>query len=266
MHPNLIHQERPQSDCPPLSALLITYNEERNIKDFLENISFADEIIVVDAYSTDKTVEIARTFPKIQIYQRRFDDFPSQKNYVLNLAAHEWILFCDADERLNENLKEEIFQTISQQDAHDAYHINIRFYFMNKILFYSGFQNDKSIRLFKKTCCRYDPHRHVHEIVSYEGTVGKLKNPLAHYTYASWDQYNQKLVRYAHLQSEELFAKGVRPNAFHFFFKPWYRFFDHYILKLGILDGWEGFFISCLCAFYVFRRYVFLWMKYRGIH
>lgn len=265
MHQNPAYQKLIYPRHPLLSALLITYNEEKHIRAFLDEVSFADEIIIVDAYSTDKTVDIARSFLKVRVYQRKFENFPSQKNYALDLATHEWIWFPDADERLDEALKEEILQSISQQNNCHAYFVPIRFHFMGKALLYSGFQNDRSIKLFKKSFCRYDPSTPVHERLLCKGLIGKLKHSLTHYTYTCWDQYDGKLVRYARLQADELFAKGVRPNAFHFFLKPWCRFFNHYIFRRGILDGWEGFFISCLCGFYVFRRYVFLWMKYREI-
>lgn len=251
---------------PGFSALLITYNEEKNIKAFIEHLAFADEIIVVDSHSDDKTVEIVRSFPNVQIYQRAFDDFSSQKNYALSLASHEWILFLDADESINEPLKEEILQTISRKDTNEAYYIRIKCHFMGKRLKYSGFQNEKSVRLFKKSCCSYDLSKLVHEKIHCQGTFGILKNALIHHTYVSWDQYDGKLTKYARLQADELFAKGIHPNTFHFIFKPCYRFFNHYILRRGILDGREGFFVSCMYSFYVFKRYVFLWMKYKGIH
>lgn len=250
---------------PGLSALLISYNEERNIKLFIEDVTFADEIIIVDSHSDDKTMDIARSFPNVQIYQRVFHDFSSQKNYALSLATHEWILFLDADERMNNPLKEEILQTISRKDTHDAYYIRIKCHFMEKTLKYSGFQNQKSVRLLKKSRCRYDSSKLVHEKIHCQGTLGTLKNTLIHYTYVSWDQYDGKLTKYAILQANELFSKGIYPNLFHFIFKPWYRFFNHYILRRGILDSWEGFFVSCIYSFYVFKRYVFLWMKYKRI-
>lgn len=249
-----------------ISVLLITYNEEKNIKLFIENVSFASEIIIVDSYSTDKTIKIAKLFKKVKVFYKKFNDFSSQKNYAISLANYKWILFLDTDELINSVLKKEIlFKIYSKKYKYDAYYLKERYFFMNKKLKYGGFKNKKSIKLFKKNKCFFDKHNLVHEKIICKGKIGILKNKFNHYTYNSWEQFNKKLTKYAKIQSEEIFKKGIKPNFFHFIIKPFYRFINHYIIKGGILDGEEGLFISYLYSSYVFKRYVFLWMKYRKI-
>lgn len=241
-----------------ISALLITFNEERNIKRFLEDSVYADEIIVVDSYSTDKTVEIAKTFPKVKVFQREFKNFTDQKNFAIEQASYEWITFFDADEHIPIKLREELVGIINSGEALDAYYVGRRFFFKNKLLNFSGMQNDKAIRLFKKSKNRYKNGRLVHELIHCDGPIGKLKNKLDHYTYNSSDEYRRKLTSYSKLRAKELELKNLKPNFFHFKIKPAYRFFNHYIIRLGFLDGREGYVVSKLHAESVYKRYVFL--------
>lgn len=241
-----------------ISALLITYNEERNIQRFLEDSGYADEIIVVDSYSTDRTLEIAKNFPNVKIFQREFKNFTDQKNFAIEQASYEWITFFDADEHIPFNLRQELLAVINQDDALDAYYIGRRFYFKDKVIHYSGMQNDKAIRLFKKSKNRYKNGRLVHELIHCDGAVGKLKNKLDHYTYNSSEEYRRKLTSYSKLRAKELEAKNLKPNFFHFKIKPAYRFFNHFIIRLGFLDGREGYIVSKLHAESVYKRYVFL--------
>lgn len=241
-----------------ISALLITYNEEKNIKRFLEDADYADEIIIVDSYSTDRTLQIASSFPKVKILQREFTNFSEQKNFAINQASNEWITFFDADEHIPTNLKEEILNTVESNTAADAYYIYRRFYFKNKRLNYSGMQNDKAIRLFRKSKNRYKNNRLVHELIECDGLISKLKSKLDHFTYSSSEEYRKKLTSYSKLRAQELRMKNLKPNFFHFQVKPAYRFFNHYIIKLGFLDGREGYIVSKLHAESVKKRYVFL--------
>ena len=241
-----------------ISALLITYNEEKNIKRFLEDADYADEIIIVDSFSTDRTLEIASSFPKVKIFQREFTNFSDQKNFAIHQASNEWITFFDADEHIPTKLKEEILKTIESNTSADAYYVYRNFYFRNKVLNYSGMQNDKAIRVFKKSKNRYKNNRLVHELIQCDGLVSKLKNRLDHYTYSSSEEYRKKLTSYSKLRAQELRMKNLKPNFFHFQVKPAYRFFNHYIMRLGFLDGKEGYIVSKLHAESVKKRYVFL--------
>lgn len=242
---------------PKISALLITYNEERNIEKFLEEAWYADEIIIVDSESTDRTAEIAKKHPKVVFITRKFDNFTAQKNFAIDQAKNEWVTFFDADERISKALVNEMIEEIKQGRA-DAFFIYRRFYFMEKYIKRSGWQNDKAIRLFKKSKNRYGEGRLVHELIDSKGKVRFLKNRLDHYSYYSVEEYDRKLTQYSILRARELFAKGLKPNIFHFWVKPWFRFVHHYILRLGVFDGGEGYIISKLHAHHVFKRYLFL--------
>lgn len=240
-----------------ISALLITYNEEKNIKRFLEDSAYADEIIIIDSNSTDKTVELAKDHPKVKIFKRDFVNFTDQKNFAISQASHEWISFFDADEHIPDDLKCEIINTINNP-KYQAYYVSRKFFFKNKRIYYSGMQNDKAIRVFRKSKCIYKSNRLVHELIECDGEVGKLTHKLDHYTYSSAEEYRKKLTSYSKLRAKELYEKNLKPNFFHFRIKPFYRFINHYIIRLGILDGKEGYMISKLHAESVHKRYVFL--------
>lgn len=242
---------------PKISALLITYNEERNIEKFLDEAWYADEIIIVDSESTDRTAEIAKKHPKVVFITRKFDHFTAQKNFAIDQAKHEWVTFFDADERIPKALIHEMIEEI-EKDRADAFFVYRRFYFMDKYIKRSGWQNDKAIRLFKKSKNKYGEGRMVHELIDSKGTVRFLKNKLDHYSYFSVEEYDRKLTQYSILRAKELFARRLKPTVFHFWVKPWFRFVHHYILRLGILDGGEGYIISKLHAHSVFKRYLFL--------
>lgn len=244
-------------ELPKISALLITYNEERNIQKFLNEAWYADEIIIVDSESTDRTAEIAKEHPKVKFIVRPFDNFTDQKNFAIDQAKNEWVTFFDADERVPKALVYEMISEVEKEDA-DAFFVYRRFYFMNKYIKHSGWQNDKVIRLFKKSKNRYGSGRLVHELIDSKGKTKYLRNKLDHYSYFSVEEYDRKLTQYSMLRAKELFIKKLRPSAFHFWVKPWYRFMHHYVIRLGILDGGEGYIISKLHAHSVFKRYLFL--------
>lgn len=247
-----------------ISALLITYNEEEFIRDYILYMDFVDELIIVDSFSKDKTVDIIKEFPHIKLYQRKFDDFSSQKNYAIEKASNEWIIFFDADEVIPKSLKEEIIEKVSNETEEVAYWIYRTTIYMGKEIRYSGLQNDKVIRLFKKEFCRYNG-KLVHEEIDAKGNVGFLKNKMKHYSYKGMDIIIAKRNKYAQLQAETLFKKGKKSTVFHFFVKPAFRFFKHFVLKRGFLDGFQGFMISYVYSYTVFMRYVKLWLLHRNL-
>lgn len=246
-----------------ITALLISFNEEKNIQRFLNDADYADEIIIVDSFSKDKTVEIAKKHPKTKVFIREFKNFTDQKNFAISKASHEWITFFDADEHVPANLKNEIVHTVNSKNPLDAYYVHRRFFFQERLLRFSGMQNDKAIRLFKKSKSKYKSNLLVHELLECDGTIGKLKNSLDHYTYSSVEEYRKKLTSYSKLRAQELEKKNLKPNFFHYLIKPAYRFLNHYIIRLGFLDGKDGYIISKLHAESVYKRYVFLNDIYR---
>ncbi|OXB12769.1 glycosyltransferase family 2 protein [Flavobacterium reichenbachii] len=238
-----------------LTALLITHNEEHNIKSVLENLSFADEIIVLDSCSSDKTFEIASSFKNVKVVQRTFDNFAFQRNYALSLASNKWILFIDADERLTSKLEKEIISVINQKDSAAAYFMRRKFMFKNQKLNFSGWQTDKIIRLFKKENASYNREKIVHEKLIVNGETAKLKNKLIHYSYTDYNNYKQKMIFYGQLKAQEEFEKKTNPNFFHFYIRPAYKFLYQYIFRLGFLDGRKGIIICYLNALSIAVRF-----------
>ncbi len=246
-----------------ISALAITFNEAHNVEAYVKRLSFADEIVIVDSFSSDGTKELAERMGA-RVVQRKFDHFSNQRNFALSLAQYDWVVFFDLDERINEDLVLEIKEKINAGTQLDGYLLKRQYYFFNQIIKYSGFQTDWSVRLFKKSTCSYDGNV-VHEEVKTSGQFGHFKNAVDHYSFTDFDRYNQKLTHYSKLQADVLFDKGVRPNLFHFIVRPSYRFFTQYFWRLGFLDGKAGFILAYVHSFAVFKRYAFLWLKYRGI-
>ena len=249
---------------PKITGLIITLNEENNIGDVIENINFVDEIIVLDSFSTDKTVEIAQSYDNVSVIQNKFENFTDQRNLALDHAQHNWILFLDADERLTPELRHEIIDTVQQDNPAEAYYFYRKFMFKDKPLHFSGWQTDKNIRLFKKDTARYSKERLVHEILRVKGRTKTMKHKLIHYSYIDYYNYKQKMIDYAKLKAKELYMKEVKPNFFHFYIKPAYKFLYIFLIRFGFLDGKRGFIICYLNALSVYYRYPFLKKLYQS--
>ncbi len=239
-----------------ITALGITYNEENNMERFLQDVSFADEIIIVDSFSTDRTKEIAEKYP-VKFIERKFENFSDQKNFALEQASNDWIIFFDSDEHIPDSLKMEILLTVDSLDTQDAYWVNRKFFFSGRHIKYSGWKNDKAIRLFKKSKSKYKKTKLVHEEIECS-TQGHLKNKLDHYSLSSTQSYKKKLDLYAQFKAKELFTKNIRSNFFRRKIKPFYRFLHHYIIQFGFLDGKEGYTIAKMYEQYVADRYKYL--------
>lgn len=238
-----------------VTAIIPTYNEAHNIEDVLHSVQWCNEIMVVDSFSTDNTTELARPLAT-RVIQSEYINSASQKNRHIPLAAHEWILLVDADERVTPELQQEIQSLLNSNTIScDAYWIYRKNYFMGKEIRYSGWQGDRVIRLFRRDTCRYE-EKSVHAEVITGGKIGTLRNKLVHNTYRDIFHYMEKWDRYTTWSAQDAYKKGVRPNVFHFILKPAFRFFKHYFLQLGMLDGKAGYIISALSAKAVFMRYV----------
>lgn len=238
-----------------LSVLIITYNEERHIKSLLEDIDFADEIIVVDSFSTDNTVNIIQSFANVRLIQHHFSDYTSQRNFTLELAKNDWVLFIDADERLMTELKIEIIEAINNKSSINAYFMYRTFMFKDKKLRFSGWQTDKIFRLFNRTKCRYNQDKLVHEKLIVEGKTAILKNKLIHYSYQSFQDYKQKMHNYGILKANEKLKKGQKSSFLLMIFHPLYTFLYQFLIRLGFLDGIKGITICYLNAYSTFIRY-----------
>lgn len=241
-----------------LSVIIPTYNEEAYLESALRSVRWADEIIVVDSLSTDKTQEIARRYATTFL-ERKFDNFSNQKNFALEHATGDWILFLDADERITYPLQQEIKQAI-ESGKHGGYKLRFPHFFMNRFLYH---HSSKVLRVVKREGAKYSGL--VHEKIHCEGSIGLLKNPVLHFTYKGLDHYIKKRESYAWFQAEQLQKKGKKANLFLLFLKPTYRFFSSYILKGGFRDGIPGLSVSAINAYGVFSRYVKLILLNRGM-
>lgn len=240
-----------------LSALVITYNEEKNIDELINNLSFADEIIIVDSFSTDNTIPKIIQHEHVTLIQNKFINFSNQRNFALDYANHDWVLFIDADERVSVKLKNEILSTINNQNNSTiAFEVFRQFYYKKKLVRFSGWQTDKVFRLYQKNYVEYKKDLFVHELLNINGKVGILNEKLEHYSFDSYKDYKKKMGHYASLRAKELYIQKLHPTIFHYYLKPLYRFFNHYIMRLGFLDGKKGFTIAYLSAYYVYRRYI----------
>ena len=249
---------------PKITALAITLNEETNIKRYVESLDFVDEIIFIDSISTDATVKLA-TELGVKVIQNKFEDFSSQRNFAIEQAKNDWIVFFDLDEIISPKLRTEIVNAISEPNNYKAYKVKRNFYFLGKHIKYGGWQSDKAIRVFNKQMGKYNGNL-VHEGIITSHRVGQLKESVDHYSYKNFDTYKQKLNLYSDLQAETLYNKGVKPNVYHFFIRPCYRFLWQYIYRLGFLDGKEGFILAYLHASSVYNRYIKLSMKHKEIN
>lgn len=238
-----------------ITAIIPTFNEAHNIEAAIQSVQWADEIIVVDSFSEDTTVEIA-TRLGAKIFQRKYINSANQKNWIIPQATHDWVFILDADERVTEDLKKEIQQILQQPLEKDAYWINRQNFFMGKKIHYSGWRGDAVIRLLRKEKCRYQDLK-VHAEIETEGIeVGQLKNKINHFTYKDLDHFLTKMQRYADWSAKDHLEKTPRVTFFHLYLKPLFRFFKHYFIQLGFLDGKVGFIISVIMAWGVFLRYV----------
>jgi len=245
-----------------ITAIIPTYNEEKRVEKALQSVQFADEIIVVDSFSSDDTIEIANKYAT-KVIQHEYVNPSAQKNWIIPQAKHNWIILLDADEWITSELKNEIISMYNSGFTKDAYWIHRSNFFMGKRIKYSGWQNDRVIRLFNKSC-KYNNKQVHEEIVTNDKNIGHLKYKLDHNTYTSIDNYVIKLNRYAQWQAEDYNLKMGKVTPLHLLAKPAFRFFIHYIVKLGILDGVPGLTISLLQAYAVGMRYVKLWLLRRN--
>jgi glycosyltransferase involved in cell wall biosynthesis len=238
-----------------LSLLIITLNEEANLIELLADLDFADEVIVVDSYSSDKTEAICKLYKNVKFIQNHFENFTSQRNFAISQAKNDWILFLDADERLTPDLKNEILGTLQTNTIYSAFLFYRTFMFKNEVLHFSGCQTDKIYRLFNKNFAKYTTERLVHEKLDVKGKTSIFKNKLIHYSYSDYQTFKAKLVNYGKLKAKEKFIKGIKPTLFRQIFHPAYNFLYNYIIRLGFLDGKKGIIICYLNANSVSVRY-----------
>ena len=239
-----------------LTLIVPTFNEEKVLGRCLQSAyNLADEILVVDSFSTDGTLEIAKKF-NAKIIQREYENSASQKNWAIPQALNSWILLLDADEWLTNELHDEISKIISSkiEPIESGFWIYRSNHFLGKRVRFSGWQGDKVIRLFKRDECTYESQS-VHSEIVTKGKLSTLSCRMNHDTFKGTQAWEDKLIRYADWQAHDYDKKMGKVTAFHTLVKPAYRFIKHFVLSGGFLDGYVGYRISKYAAWSVYLRY-----------
>lgn len=244
-----------------ISVTIITFNEERNIRRCLESVRWADEIVVVDSFSTDKTVEICREYTE-HVIQHEWLGYVQQKNYAVDCATYDWIFSLDADEEISPELQSAILGMWKRGFSYDGYKVARKVYYLGRWIRHGGWYPDYKIRLFHRAKGRWGGID-LHEKVILNGTCGKLKGDLFHYTYENITVHIRKMNSYTTISAQKLYKKGRKPSLLNIFFNPPVKFIKTYFIKAGFLDGKAGFFISIIGSFYVFMKYLKLWELYQ---
>jgi glycosyltransferase involved in cell wall biosynthesis len=243
---------------PGLTAIVPTFNEEGNIADCLASLSFADEMLVVDSFSTDRTVERAKAIPRVRVLEHEYFGNGPQCNWAIERAAHPWILIVDADERVPPALAGEIGGLLEAGPAAEHYRIRRNDVFFGRVLRHGGLGAHGLVRLLRKGAAWY-PNKRVHADVEVRGPAPPLEGRLTHYTYRSFPDYVEKLHRYAEWGAADRFRKGRRAGFLSVVFRPVWRFFRMSVLQAGLLDGTAGLVVCGLQGYCTFLKYARLW-------
>lgn len=242
-----------------ISVIIITLNEERNIEECLESVKWADEIVIVDSHSADRTRDIAAKYTN-KIFEMDWQGYSAAKNFALEQTSSDWILWIDADERVTDELRKEINNTIEGNTEFDGYEVPRMAYFLGRWIKHCGWYPGYVLRLFKRGTAKFD-NSNVHEGLQFENPRGRLQHDLLHYTDRNIEHYYTKFNRYTSLAIDDLAARNKKYRISDLLFRPLFAFFKMYILKRGFLDGIQGFLLCVFSANYVFTKYAKLWER-----
>ena len=240
-----------------ISATIITYNEENNIKRCIESLDFCDEIVVVDSLSQDRTVEIAKELGA-KVYDQKFLGHIAQKQLAVDKASNDWILSLDADEEVSPELKKSILELQEKCFDKDAYAMNRISFHLGRWIRHGGWYPDRKIRLFNRQKAHwggYNPH----DKVIVNGSVGRLKGDLKHYVFKDLRQNIDANNSYSSIMAEDLYKNGVKFSMTKLLLKPVGKFLEVYIYKRGFLDGMPGFIIAVGASYSMFLKFAKLW-------
>jgi glycosyltransferase involved in cell wall biosynthesis len=246
---------QPLGEPIKISAVIITFNEEDRLPDALASLQgVADEIVVVDSYSTDRTAEIARQ-AGTAFYQNRFNDYGQQKNFALQKANHDWILNLDADERVSPALKNAIQELKEKKVPGNvaAYAIKRRTFYLGRWIRHSGWYPDKKIRLFRKAGSVWQGR--IHERLQVAGNIAPLSGAILHYTYRDIGDHVRRLNRYSTFLAEEIVRQKKKCLFLRLLILPPVTFFRHYVWRLGFLDGFAGLVIATISSWGTAMKY-----------
>jgi glycosyltransferase involved in cell wall biosynthesis len=257
---------------PMLSVAIITCDEERNLPRTLASVSFADEVIVVDSRSTDRTVEIAESFGA-RVIVRDWPGFAAQKNFAIAQCSGDWVLSLDADEELSPELRSQLRRLLPTNPPADAYFIKRRNLFLGRWIKRGGYYPDAKLRLFRRSAANFSqaPHfeeRPVHETIVFDGESATLDFDLIHHAYPTLEDYLEHMDRYSTLGAQLLADQGRVSRSFATFYwnvamVPALTFFYNYVIRLGFLDGREGLLLHLYHSTYVSWKYAKAWYAAR---
>ena len=243
----------------PVSAIIHTLNEIENIEDCLRSVEWADEIYLVDSFSTDGTVELIRQkFPRVRLEQREYLGAASQKNYAIDRASHDWIFVIDADERVTPRLREELLRTLDGELTFWAYSVGRLNFMLGKKVRFSGLQRDRVTRLFHRGHARY-PNKRVHADLLVDGETGRLNEKMDHFYIRSFDHMIAKMTRYGNWGAAQMYIDGKSTSLWGIFSHTLGRFVRDYLFNLGFLDGSRGLISVGMHVYYTFWKYAKLW-------
>lgn len=246
-----------------LSVAMITMNEEKNLERTLKSVvSFADEIVIVDSGSTDKTEEIAKRYGA-KFYVESWKGYGLQRNSAIDKAQGEWILNIDADEEISPELQKKILEIKSSEEDRAVFEINFTSVCFDKKIKHGGWSNSYHIRLFKKSAGRFNENT-VHESFETTEKIHTLKEEIYHHSYSSLEDYFTKFNRYTTEGAIEYHKRGKRCNIFQLAINPIFKFIRMYLIRLGFLDGKEGFLLACTSAMYTMVKYYKLHEIYKN--
>ena len=242
---------------PKVSIYMITYNNEETIERALKGVTWANEIVIVDSLSNDRTVEIGRRFTD-KLFQRKWPGHRDQYQYAADLTTHEWIMFVDADEEVSPELAEEIRKELSGKgEGVDGFFVYRRTFYLGRWIQYGGWYPDGEIRLYRRKKGRWEGGLHARVVVN--GRVRSLKNLYHHYTYRDISDQIQTIDKYSRIAAEDMVQQGEAFSLFKLLFHPPVRFIKEYFVKSGFRDGLPGLVIVMSTMYYVFIKYAKLW-------
>ena len=242
---------------PPVSVCVIAMNEEDRLEACLRSADFADEWIVVDSHSTDRTREIA-TACGARVIERDWPGHVEQKNFALSLARNDWVLCLDADERLSPELRASILAALDAAQPADGYEMNRRSWYLGRWIRHGGWYPDRKLRLFRRSKGRWggtNPHDHV----ELDGRCARLPGDLLHYSYRCLSDHLRTIDSFTTIASREKHGRGEHAGFVSITLRPTWKFVRMYFVKGGFLDGVPGFFAAVSSAYYVFLKYAKLW-------
>ncbi|MFH0878896.1 MAG: glycosyltransferase family 2 protein [Lentisphaerota bacterium] len=241
-----------------ISACVITFNEEDKIERCLSSLTWCDEIVVMDSYSKDRTVELCKKFTD-RVYQHEWLGFIGQRNLVRDLSVHPWILFLDSDEEVSPGLRDEIMAEFNHGTGeYVAYEFPRQVYYLGKWIRHGEWYPDIKLRLFKKALGRTEGVE-PHDKVVVKGNVKRLTNPVWHYTYDDIRDHVETLNRFSTISAQQKFVQGTAFRWRDLIFRPIFHFIKGYLMKRGYLDGIHGLVIALITSFGALIKYAKLW-------